>query len=102
MWTELSDTAILKRLGNRIREYRIARELKQSDLAVESGVGLSTIRKIEGGQPVSVLLLVSVLRTLDLLENIDLLVPETKVSPLQLLKMQGKKVQRVRTSKESL
>ena len=102
MWTELSDTAILTRLGNRIREYRIARELKQSDLAEESGVGLSTIRKIENGLPVSVLLLISVLRTLDLLENLDLLVPETRITPLQLLKFQGRKVQRVRTSKDSL
>lgn len=100
MWTELSDTAILKRLGARLKAYRIARGMKQQELAAESGVGVSTIAKIENGQSVALSLLVSVMRTLGLLENLDLLVPEQKPSPLELLKMQGKQVKRVRTKKE--
>ena len=39
MWTELSDTAILKKLGARLKAYRISRGLKQQELAAESGVG---------------------------------------------------------------
>jgi transcriptional regulator with XRE-family HTH domain len=100
MWTELSDTAILKRLGAGLKAYRIARGMKQQELAAESGVGVSTIAKIENGQSVALSLLVSVMRTLGLLENLDLLVPEQKPSPLELLKMQGKQVKRVRTKKE--
>lgn len=99
MWTELSDTTILKKLGARLKAYRISRGLKQQELAAESGVGVSTIAKIESGQSVSFLLLISVMRTLGLLENIDLFVPEQKPSPMQLLKMQGKQVKRVRTKK---
>ena len=100
MWTELSDMAILKRLGARLKAYRIAREMKQQELAAESGVGVSTIAKIENGQSVTLSLLISVMRTLGLLENLDLLVPEQKSSPMDLLKMQGKQVKRVRTKKE--
>lgn len=100
MWTELSDTAILKKLGTRIKAYRVSKEMKQQELATESGVGVSTIAKIENGQPVTFSLLISVLRTLGLLENLDLLIPEQKPSPLELLKMQGKQVQRVRTKKD--
>jgi transcriptional regulator with XRE-family HTH domain len=100
MWTELSDTAILKRLGTRLKAYRIARGMKQQELAAESGVGVSTIAKIENGQSVALSLFVSVMRTLGLLENLDLLVPEQKPSPLELLKTQGKQVKRVRTKKE--
>lgn len=100
MWTELSDTAILKRLGARLKAYRIAREIKQQELATESGVGVSTIAKIENGQSVSFSLLISVMRTLGLLENLDLLVPEQKHSPMELLRTQGKQVKRVRTRKE--
>jgi len=99
MWTELSDTAILKMLGTRLKAYRISREMKQQELATESGVGVSTIAKIESGQSVSLSLLVSVIRTLGLLENLDMLVPEQKPSPLELLKMQGKQTKRVRTKK---
>jgi transcriptional regulator with XRE-family HTH domain len=98
--TELSDTAILKRLGARLKAYRIARGMKQQELAAESGVGVSTIAKIENGQSVALSLLVSVMRTLGLLENLDLLVPEQKTSPLELLRTQGKQAKRVRTKKE--
>ena len=100
MWTELSDTAILKKLGTRVKAYRIARGMKQQELADESGVGVSTIAKIENGQSVALSLLVTVMRTLGLLENFDLLVPEQKPSPIELLRTQGKQVKRVRTRKE--
>ncbi|MDY4160181.1 MAG: helix-turn-helix transcriptional regulator [Prevotella sp.] len=100
MWTELSDTAILNKLGTRLKDYRISSGLKQQELAMESGVGVSTIAKIESGQSVSFSLLISIMRTLGLLENLDLLVPEQKPSPMELLKMQGKQVKRVRTKKE--
>lgn len=100
MWTELSDTAILNKLGKRLKAYRISRGLKQQELASESGVGVSTIAKIECGQSVSFSLLISVIRTLGLLENLELLVPEQKPSPMELLKLQGKQVKRVRTAKE--
>ena len=101
MWTELSDTAILEKLGARMKACRISRGLKQQELAGESGVGVSTIAKIESGQSVAFSLLVSVMRTLGLLENLDLLVPEQKPSPMELLKTQGKKVKRVRTKKDN-
>lgn len=64
MWTSLSDTAILNQLGARLKAYRISRGLKQQVLATESGVGVSTIAKIESGQSVSFSLLICVLRTL--------------------------------------
>ncbi len=102
MWTELSDTAILNKLGTRLKASRISRGFKQQELAAESGVGVSTIAKIESGQSVSLSLLISVMRTLGLLENLDLLVPEQKPSPMELLKMQGKQVKRVRTKKEEV
>lgn len=97
MWTELSDTAILKKLGARMKVRRISMELKQQDLAKESGVGVSTITKIESGRSVALSLLISVMRTLGLLENLDLLVPEQRTSPIELLKTQGKQARRVRT-----
>ncbi len=99
MWTELSDTAILEKVGARLKARRISMGIKQQDLAKESGVGISTITKIESGQSVAFSLLISVMRTLGLLENLDLLVPEQKPSPMELLKTQGKQVKRVRTKK---
>lgn len=99
MWTELSDPAILQKIGRRIRDYRIRMEMTQNELAEKSGVSMGTIVRVEQGNPISTLLLISILRTMGLLENLDVLLPELSISPLQMRKMQGKKVQRIRHKK---
>lgn len=96
MWTEMSDPAILMQLGARIRDYRIQLGMKQSELAQLSSVGVNTVYKIEKGKSVSTSLLISILRSLGLLENMDTLIPEIKLTPMQLLKLQEKKTKRVR------
>jgi putative transcriptional regulator len=98
MWTEMSDPAILIQLGARIKDYRIRLGLKQAELAQQSRVGVNTVYKIEKGKPVSTILLISLLRTLGLLENMEMLVPEIKLTPMQLLKIQEKKSKRVRNN----
>ena len=100
MWTELSDPAILQRLGGRIRDYRMRMEMTQGELAEKSGVSMGTVVRMEQGKTVSVLLLISILRTLGVLENLETLLPELGISPMLLRKMQGKKVQRIRHKKE--
>ena len=96
MWKEMSDPAILERIGQRIREIRIRQSMTQKELAKLSGVSLFTLINIEKGKSVSLVLFISVLRTLGLLENLELLVPETKISPIMLRQLQGKKRYRVR------
>ena len=100
MWTELSDPIILQRIGSRIRDYRMRMEMTQSELAERSGVSMGTIVRLERGETVSVLLFISILRTLGVLENLETLLPELGISPMQLRRMQGKTVQRVRHRKE--
>lgn len=100
MWTELSDTVILQRLGGRIRDYRMRMEMTQGELAEKSGLSMGSVVRLERGDAVSVLLLISILRTLGVLENLETLLPELGISPIQMRKMQGKKVQRVRHKKE--
>ena len=101
MWTELSDPIILQRIGSRIRDYRMRMEMTQSELAERSGVSMGTVVRLERGETVSVLLLISILRTLGVLENLETLLPELGISPMQLRRMQGKTVRRVRHRKDS-
>jgi transcriptional regulator with XRE-family HTH domain len=100
MWTELSDPAILKRIGMQIKDYRIRMELTQNELAERSGVSPGSVVRLEQGCPVSTILFVSVLRTLGLLENLQVLLPELGISPIQMRKLQGKKKIRIRHKKE--
>ena len=101
MWTEMSNPAILLKIGSRIRETRIRQDKTQAELALASGVTPLTVANIEKGKSVSTLILISVLRELGLLENLESLVPEAKISPLQLKKIQGKKRSRVRRLKSN-
>ena len=99
MWHEMSNPAVLMKIGQRIKETRIRRRITQEELATASGVSPLTAN-IEKGKSVSLLLFISVLRSLGLLENLEQLVPETRVSPIELKKLQGKKRYRVRHLKQ--
>ena len=46
----VKNKALIKQVGNRIRELRIERELSQLDLADEAEVPLSQIGRIERGE----------------------------------------------------
>lgn len=99
MWNEMSNPAVLQKIGQRIKEIRIRQSITQEELATFSGVSTLTVANIEKGKSVSLLMFVSVLRSLGLLDNLEHLVPEIKISPIELKKLQGKKRHRVRRTK---
>ena len=90
----LSDAAVLEELGHRIARYRLNRNMTQGVLATESGVSTPTVQRLENGQSTQASNLIRILRTLHLLENLDALVPEPAISPLQQARMHGKTRQR--------
>lgn len=98
MWNEMSNPAVLMRIGQRIKETRIRQHITQEELATASGVSPLTVANIEKGKSVSLLLFISVLRSLGLLENLEQLVPEIRVSPIELKKLQGKMIKECRKS----
>ena len=93
MWTELSDPAILKKLGIQIREYLMKMEMIQNELAEKSKVSMGSVVRLEKCNPVSILLFISVLRMLGILENLKVLLPELGISPIQMRQMQENKNQ---------
>jgi len=86
----LSNRQIVEEIGKRLKNLRISKSLTQKQLAENSGVSLFTIAQIENGKPVSFLLIISVMRVLKLLDNIELLFPEKQLSPIELLKLKLK------------
>lgn len=99
MWTELSDPAILKKLGIQIREYLMKMEMIQNELAEKSKVSMGSVIRLEKCNPVSILLFIRVLRMLGILENLKVLLPELGISPIQMRQMQEKKKIRIRHRK---
>lgn len=98
-WSSLSNTAIVQEIGKRLKGYRLRKKYTQQDLATQAGVSVFSIAQIERGKSVSLSVLLPVLRALKLLDNLELLLPKTGVSPVELLKLQGKTPQRIRPKK---
>lgn len=97
----MSNPAVLLKIGQRIKEKRIKQHFTQEELATASGVSVLTVANIEKGKSVSLLLFIGVLRSLGLLENLEQLIPENRISPIELKKLQGKKRYRVRHVKQN-
>ena len=98
-WNSLSNSVIVIEIGNRLKSYRIKKKLSQQDIANQAGVSLFTVAKIERGKPVSISVLLPVMRVLRLLDNFEMLLPEIGISPVEMLKLQGKTPKRIRTKK---
>lgn len=70
------EQVILKELGNRIKQFRIARNITQAELAKKCGISSSTEVRIENGEDSKISNYIKILTALGLAENFDLLIPE--------------------------
>ncbi len=100
MRNDLSDDALLEQLGERLLQYRLNRNMTQAVLAKEAGVSERTINRVEHGHSTQLSNLIRLLRSLGLLGNMDALVPEPAMSPIQQMKLQGKARKRASPSSE--
>lgn len=90
----LTDDAVLKEIGARITHQRLNSELKQADLAKQAGIGKRTLERIEAGEPSQTINMIRVLRVLGLLSSLEEALPDTRPSPMEMLKIQ--KTQKIR------
>ena len=77
----LSDGMIQSKIGERLKTVRLKQNITQQALAEESGVSLSSVKKIEKGEIGSFDSLLRVLRTLGKLDVVLPLVEEEQLSP---------------------
>ncbi len=93
--SELTDERILEEVGERLTGARLTRNLTQAALAEQAGLSKRTIERLESGEVATQLSgFLRVCRTLGLLERFENLVPEAVTSPMEQLKMQGRKRRR--------
>lgn len=91
----LTDQAILEELGRRLAAARLARNLTQAMLAEQAGVSKRTVERLESGEVAARLSgLVRICRVLELLDRLESLVPSQTASPVEQLKLAGRRRQR--------
>lgn len=86
----------IKELGQKIKTYRIMKEMSQQDLEDKTGVSKRSISRLEQGESVQVDNLFKILLALELGDNIELLVPDQTKRPSFYLEKTADKPKRVR------
>lgn len=97
MIEKISSHALAVELGERLKQARLNRDLTQAEVAELAGVARKTVVNAEKGKA-QLNVFIAILMALDLTQQLDLFLPPTPLSPLQLAKLQGK--QRQRASKQ--
>lgn len=95
---QLSDEAVAAELGRRLADARVARAFTQGQLAKAAGVSKSTVERMEDGGSLQLVNLIRCLRALGMVENFELLAPETPISPMDQLRATRTRRRRVRSS----
>lgn len=92
---QMTDETVLKLIGERLAGLRLARNLTQQQLAEQAGLGLRTVQRLELGAAATQLSgFIRICRVLGLVEHLETLIPESAMSPMAQLKMQGRKRRR--------
>ena len=91
--------AITDALCRQLNEVRLSRNISQSDLAREAGVSRSTLTRLAAGQSISLDSFVRVMNALGLTSRLAVLLPDTRIRPVERLKFGKKQRQRARAQK---
>ena len=97
----LTNDAILKQMGSKLKELRIIRGMKQTELAEASGVSVFTISAAENGKTTSMLTIIQILRALENLDYLSQFFQQQEISPIAYAKLmeKNKRKERVKSSK---
>ncbi|MFC1481630.1 helix-turn-helix transcriptional regulator [Candidatus Neomarinimicrobiota bacterium] len=90
----MSDKALLNEIGRRVQRRRLNKNLTQNNVADLAGVSRNSVQALESGKGINLHAFVRILRTLDALDDLNALLPDPGLSPLQAAKMMGRTRQR--------
>src|SRR5690606_8594406 len=97
-WAQMTDAAIVARIGEFIKHTRMKQRKTQAQLAAEAGLNRWTVSQMEKGESITLSSLIPLLRALDVLYVLDRFQVREEISPLAYAKLKKQQRQeRVRT-----
>ena len=94
----MTNEEILKKIGAKIKELRISKNIKQSELSEKCGLSCFSISQMENGSNISMLSLIKVLKGIDGLHLLDPFMRVPEIEPVVMEKfiaLQSSKRKRV-------
>lgn len=83
-------------LGAQLERIRLTMNLTQTQVAKEAGITPLTLRRLEKGGGVSMDTFIRVMKALGLQQNLEVLLPDPSVRPVERVRAAGKERQRAR------
>ena len=83
-------------LYNQLKNIRLTKNSTQAQLAEEAGVAIGTIRRLESGQSISLNTFIRILMALNLQQNLETLLPDTTIRPIERVNTGGSERKRAR------
>lgn len=83
-------------LCKQLKNIRLTRNFTQAQLAKESGVAIGTVRRLEGGHGVSLNTLIRIMMALDIQQNLETLLPDPSIRPIERVNTGGSERKRAR------
>ena len=87
-------------LSAKLLQIRLARNITQEFLAEQAGVSVRTIRRLEKGLGVSLDTFIRVLMALGVQQNLQSLLPDPRIRPVDRAKFKGRERKRARPKKK--
>lgn len=91
-----TSTQIESAICEQVEKIRLSRNITQADLANEAGVSLRTIGRLEKGEGVSLDTFIRVLIALKIQQNLETLLPDPSVRPMERIASRGSERKRAR------
>jgi len=95
----MTDKALAQEIGQRIEQLRLEKNIPQKAIAAELGITDKTYRNLVAGNG-KLETLLGVMRVLDCLNLVDGFIPKAAFSPMEMVRLRGRKRQRASRGQE--
>ncbi len=96
IYSNYSDKELLRKWGEKLQSLRVEANLSQTELAQKTGMSRSSIAEIEKGRNFSIASLISISRSLNMLDKFEFFFKEEEyeLTPMEIYEKEKKKRKR--------
>ena len=87
----LSDKEILLDISNKLKKYRLSKNISQEEISKKTGISIHSISNIENGKSFTIENLIKYMIALDISYKLENLIPNIEYNPYELINEKNEK-----------